>query len=343
VAQSGFSATHMWTARIIVLAIFIILPFVYPQKYVIHILSLAMIFAIAAMALQLLLGFTGLLSIGQAAFLGIGAYTSAILTATYKLPFELGFVAAGLVSGIASLTLVPITRLRGVYLAVATLGFTIIVHLVFLNEEWLTGGSFGMLNIPWPNLGPWRLKGETPTYLLCLAILVATLVTLHRLIPSRFGRALQAIMLDEDAARANGINITFYKSQAFVVAAVITGFAGSLFGHHAQYLNPNDFTFWKSIEILLMVAVGGIGSFAGAIVGAFAVTLLPEYLRALDEYRMIIFGAMLIAFMGLGHGGLAGLAAAVARRLLRLRLQGDAVTGAARQADAVAAPRWSRQ
>jgi branched-chain amino acid transport system permease protein len=284
-----------------------------------HIVSLAMIFAVAALALQLLLGFAGLLSIGQAAFLGIGAYTSALLTTELAMPFELGFLAAGLVAGIASLTLVPITRLRGVYLAVATLGFTIIVHLVILNEEWLTGGSFGLLRIPWPSLGPWSLRGEVPTYYLCLAVLVLTFIALHRLIPSRFGRALQAIMQDEDAARASGINVTYYKSQAFVVAAVITGFAGSLFAHHAHYLNPNDFTFWKSIEILIMVAVGGIGSFAGAVVGAFVVVLLPEYLRAVDEFRMVIFGGLLIMFMGLGHSGIAGLAAAIARWMLRLR------------------------
>jgi branched-chain amino acid transport system permease protein len=317
--KTEFPPAYLWSARLIVLAIFIALPLLYSQKYVMHVVSLAMIFAIAALALQLLLGFAGLLSIGQAAFLGIGAYTSALLTTALALPFELGFLAAGLVAGIASLTLVPITRLRGVYLAVATLGFTIIVHLVILNEEWLTGGSFGLLRIPWPSLGPWSLRGEVPTYYLCLAVLVLTFIALHRLIPSRFGRALQAIMQDEDAARASGINVTYYKSQAFVVAAVITGFAGSLFAHHAHYLNPNDFTFWKSIEILIMVAVGGIGSFAGAVVGAFVVVLLPEYLRAVDEFRMVIFGGLLIVFMGLGHSGIAGLAAAIARWMLRLR------------------------
>jgi branched-chain amino acid transport system permease protein len=317
--KTEFPAAYLWSARLVVLAIFIALPLLYSQKYVMHVVSLAMIFAIAALALQLLLGFAGLLSIGQAAFLGIGAYTSALLTTELAMPFELGFIAAGLVSGIASLTLVPITRLRGVYLAVATLGFTIIVHLVILNEEWLTGGSFGLLRIPWPSLGPWSLRGEVPTYYLCLAVLVLTFIALHRLIPSRFGRALQAIMQDEDAARASGINVTYYKSQAFVVAAVITGFAGSLFAHHAHYLNPNDFTFWKSIEILIMVAVGGIGSFAGAVVGAFVVVLLPEYLRAVDEFRMVIFGGLLIVFMGLGHSGIAGLAAAIARWMLRLR------------------------
>jgi len=317
--KTEFPAAYLWAARLVVLAIFIALPLLYSQKYVMHVVSLAMIFAIAALALQLLLGFAGLLSIGQAAFLGIGAYTSALLTTELAMPFELGFIAAGLVAGIASLTLVPITRLRGVYVAVATLGFTIIVHLVILNEEWLTGGSFGLLRIPWPSLGPWSLRGEVPTYYLCLAVLVLTFIALHRLIPSRFGRALQAIMQDEDAARASGINVTYYKSQAFVVAAVITGFAGSLFAHHAHYLNPNDFTFWKSIEILIMVAVGGIGSFAGAVVGAFVVVLLPEYLRAVDEFRMVIFGGLLIVFMGLGHSGIAGLAAAIARWILRLR------------------------
>jgi branched-chain amino acid transport system permease protein len=332
-STSQFPAGYLWAARVTVLAIFIVVPVVYPQRYVVHILGLAIIFAIAALALQLLLGFAGLLSIGQAAFLGIGAYTSAILTTTYRVPFELGFIAAGLVAGVASLTLVPITRLRGVYLAVATLGFTIIVHLVLLNEEWLTGGSFGMLNITWPSLGPWSLKGETPTYYFCLAVLIASFVTLHRLVPSRFGRALQAIMLDEDAARASGIDLTYYKSQAFVVAAVITGFAGSLFAHHSQYLNPNDFTFWKSIEILLMVAVGGIGSLAGAVSGAFVVTLLPEFLRAADEYRMIIFGTMLIIFMGLGQRGLAGLFSVAATRLVALL----------ERAGALPAHRWMRQ
>ena len=313
--QHPFPTSLLWAGRIAVLAFFIALPLVYPQKYVVHVASAAMVFGVAALALQLLLGFAGLLSIGQAAFLGIGAYTSALVTYA-KLPFELGFLAAGVVCGIASLALVPITRLRGVYLAVATLGFTIIIHLVILNEEWLTGGSFGFLNIPWPSLGPWSLKGEARTYYLCLAILVVTYIALQRLVSGRFGRALKAIMLDEDAARASGINVTLYKSQVLVIASALTGLAGSLFAHHNLYLNPNDFTFWKSIEVLVMVAVGGIGSLAGAVLGAFVMTVLPEYLRVLDDYRMVIFGAMLILFMGLGQAGLAGLFARGVRAVL---------------------------
>jgi len=289
-------------------------PLVYHQSYFIHVMSLAMISAIAALGMQLLIGFSGQLSMGQAAFLGIGAYTSGILTKEYGVPFVVAFFAAGMMAAISSLVLAPITRLRGVYLAVATLGFTIVVHLVLLNEEWLTGGSFGLLRIPWPAIGPMPLESETGIYFLCLALMAATYMAFVRIVDSRFGRALQAIMLDEDAAQASGINVTLYKSKCFVVAAMVTGFAGALLAHHSRYLNPNDFTFWKSIEILIVVAVGGIGSLPGAIVGAFIVVLLPEYLRAADQWRLVIFGALLVLLMGLGKGGIAGLIALAVRR-----------------------------
>jgi branched-chain amino acid transport system permease protein len=290
-------------------------PLVYGQSYFLHIVSLAIISAIAALGMQLVLGFAGQLSLGQAAFFGIGAYTSALLTKTLGVPFPIAFLAAGIIAAISSLALAPITRLTGVYLGVATLGFTIIIHLVLLNEEWLTGGSFGILSIPWPNIGPFVLKGERAMYYLCLIVMIATYLALSRIVTSRFGRALRAIMLDEDAARASGINVTLYKSKCFVIAALVTGFAGSLFAHHSRYLNPNDFTFWKSIEILIMVAVGGLGSLPGAVLGAFVVILLPEYLRAFDQWRLVIYGALLIVLMGAGAGGIAGLAALMARRL----------------------------
>jgi branched-chain amino acid transport system permease protein len=208
-------------------------------------------------------------------------------------------------AAISSLALVPITRLRDVYLAVATLGFTVIVFLIFLNTEWLTGGSFGMMGIPRPSIGSISLS-ERGIYFLCFAVMVVIYFTFNRLVDSRFGRGLQAIMLDEDAAWSSGINVTLYKSKCFIIAAMVTGFAGSLFSAHSRYLNPDDFSFWKSIEILLMVAVGGIGSMTGAIVGAFVVVLLPEYLRAVDQWRLVIFGALLVLFMGLGKGGIAG-------------------------------------
>lgn len=294
--------------------ILLVLPFAYGASYFLHIMSLAMIAGTAALGMQLLLGFAGQLSLGQAAFFGVGAYTSAILTKTLGVPFPVAFLVAGILAATSGLVLAPITRLVGVYLAVATLGFSIIVHLILLNEEWLTGGSFGVLNIPWPRIGAWTLKGDRASYYLAFALMAGTYIAFSRIVSSRFGRALRAIMLDEDAARANGINVTFYKSKCFVIAALVTGFAGSLFAHNMRYLNPNDFTFWKSIEILIMVAVGGIGSLPGAVLGAFIVVLLPEYLRAVDQWRLVIYGALLILLMGLGAGGVAGLATLATRR-----------------------------
>jgi len=298
------------------LLLLLAIPLFNAQEYFLHVLGTALIFAIAALGMQLLLGYAGQLSIGQAAFLGVGAYTSGILTVKLQLPFIVAFPLSGTVAAVTSLLLVPITRLKGVYLAVATLGFTIVVHLIFQNEEWLTGGTFGLMGIPHPAIGSFTFSTSMHVYYLCLFVLVAVYCMLSLLVTSRFGRALRAIMADEDAARASGINPTLYKSKCFIIAAFITGLSGSLLAHHSLYLNPNDFTFWKSIEILIMTAVGGIGSLPGAVVGAMVITILPEYLRAVDEYRMIIYGGALVILMGVGKNGLAGLSHSLAKSLL---------------------------
>ena len=311
-----FPPSVIWLLRGVALLAMVAIPIVNHDDYSTRILSLAIIFSIAALGMQLLIGFAGQLSIGQAAFLGIGAYSSAILTGTFGLAFPIAFLLSGLLAAISSLALVPIVRLRGVYLAVATLGFTIIVHLILQNEAWLTGGTFGFMKIPAPAVGAMIFSSDESVYYLCLAFLSIVYVAFALLVSSRFGRALQAIMLDEDAARASGINPTIYKSKCFVVAAFVTGLAGSLFAHHEMYLNPNDFTFWRSIEILIMAAVGGLGSLPGAVLGAFAITLLPEYLRAIGDYRMLIYGGALVVLMGLGEAGLAGLVRDVAFKLV---------------------------
>ena len=180
-----FSAKQIWIARASVLVVLVLFPIVVNQVYVIHVVALALIASIAALGLQLLLGYAGQLSMGQAAFFGIGAYTSGILTKSYGAPFVVGFFTAGLFAAICSLAVAPITRLRGVYLSVATLGFTIIVHLVLLNEEWLTGGPFGILGISWPSIGPISINTELRMYFLCLAILVLVYLAFLRLVSSR--------------------------------------------------------------------------------------------------------------------------------------------------------------
>lgn len=305
--------------RVLVLAGFCVIPFVQTNTYWQHVFGVALIGAILALGLQLLVGMAGLLSLGQGAFYGIGAYVSAELSLRFGVPFALALLAAGLAAAVTSLLLVPIVRLPGSSLAVATLGFNIIVYLVILNEDWATGGSYGLLNVPSPNLFGLELKTERDLYFLILAVAALVYFALYRLTHSRFGRALKAISQDEDAARACGISITRYKSKCFLVAAFTAGIAGSLYAHHARYLNPNDFTFNKSIEILIMVVVGGLGSLPGAVIGAIVVVLTPELLRSSGELRLILFGALVVILMGVSRGGIAGLASMVVDRIARYR------------------------
>jgi branched-chain amino acid transport system permease protein len=307
-------------AALLVMAALIALPWIEPDKFALHVLSLIAIASIAAMGLQVLLGYSGQLSIGQAAFYGIGAYTSALLTAK-GVPFPLALIGAGVAAAMASLLMVPITRLTGAYLAVATLGFSIIVYLFIKNEEWLTGGSYGFIGIPRAELFGYVLRDPRSSYYLNVGVAAIVYFIFARIEGSRFGRAINAIRQDADAARASGIRVTLLKSECFVIAAFVAGLAGSLYAHEVRYLAPNDFTFWKSIEILIMVVTGGVGSLAGAILGAAVVIGLPEYLRAVGDYRMLVFGAILIATMLFGEGGLAALATTLGRRLRGLAMR----------------------
>jgi branched-chain amino acid transport system permease protein len=313
------AAVHPVT--LLVVAALIALPWVEPDKFALHILSLIAIASIAAMGLQVLLGYSGQLSIGQAAFYGIGAYTSALLTARLGVPFPLALIGAGAAAAIASLLMVPITRLTGAYLAVATLGFSIIVFLFIQNEEWLTGGSYGFIGIPRAELFGYALRDPMWSYYLNVGVAAIVYFTFARIDGSRFGRVINAIRQDADAARASGIRVTLLKSECFVIAAFVAGLAGSLYAHEVRYLAPNDFTFWKSIEMLIMVVIGGVGSLVGAILGAAVVVGLPEYLRAVGDYRMLVFGAILIATMLFGEGGLAALLATLGRRVAAVAMR----------------------
>jgi branched-chain amino acid transport system permease protein len=315
--------------RILVLVLFVAAPFIQTNTYWQHVFGVALIGAILALGLQLLVGMAGLLSLGQGAFYGIGAYVSAVLTLHFGVPFGLAFLAAGLVAAISSLLLVPIVKLPSSSLAVATLGFNLIIYLIMLNEEWATGGSYGMLNVPLPRIFGFELTTERDLYFLILAVTAVVYFGLDRLAHSRFGRALKAISQDEDAARACGISIIRYKSKCFLVAAFTAGIAGSLYAHHARYLNPNDFTFNKSIEILIMVVVGGLGSLPGAVVGAIVIVLMPEFLRSSGEWRLILFGALVVVLMGVSRGGIAGLAPILLRFIPGLRSAGGKVAESA--------------
>jgi len=306
--------------RLVMLLILAAVPLVQSNAYWVHVFSLALISVILAFSQQLLVGSAGIVSLGQGAFFGIGAYCAGSLSVSYGSPFLLAIVAGGLLAGISSLLLIPIVRLKGSSLAVATLGFAIIVHLVMLNEDWLTGGSIGMMDIPAPTLFGVSLGGETRFYYVCLIAAAGVFLALDRITHSRFGRALTAMSQDEEAARASGIAISVYKSKCFLVAAIVSGIAGGLYAYHSRYLNPNDFDFQKSIDILIMVVIGGIRSLPGAALGAVIVVLIPELLRASGEFRLILFGVMVIVLAGTGSRGLSGVLVDLFKRFSSPRL-----------------------
>jgi branched-chain amino acid transport system permease protein len=309
--------------RLAVLLILAGVPLVQSNAYWVHVFSLALISIILAFSQQLLVGSAGIVSLGQGAFFGVGAYTAASLAISAGLPFWLTIAVGGLAAGVSSLLLIPIVRLKGSSLAVATLGFAIIIHLVMLNEDWLTGGSIGMMDIPAPTLFGFSLGGETRFYYVCLIAAALVFVALDRITHSRFGRALTAMSQDEEAARASGIAISVYKSKCFLIAAIVSGIAGGLYAYHSRYLNPNDFDFQKSIDILIMVVIGGIRSLPGAALGAVIVVLVPELLRSSGEFRLILFGVMVIVLAGTGSRGLSGLLVDLVKRLPSFRVGAD--------------------
>lgn len=305
--MAATTPTRRWMRPAVLAAALLLLPWFYPQRYFLRVSDLALVYAILALGLQLLVGYAGQISLAHAAFYGAGAYTSAILTNKAGVPVEISFLAAAVVAGLLALTLVPITRLKGNELAVATLGFGVIIHAVILNEDWLTEGPFGIMKIPAFRLGPLRFTSEFRFYYAALAVLALVYFAFRRLTDSRFGRALEAIRQNEDGALASGIRPVVYKSKVFVIAAVSAGMAGALFAHLNGYLNPNDFTLAESINILMMVVVGGMRSLEGAMAGAAILVFASEYLRAFKEYRLVIYGALLIFFMAFGAEAMRGL------------------------------------
>ncbi len=269
------------------------------SAYYYNLLILIGINIILALGLNLITGYTGQLSLGHAAFMSVGGYASGILTVKTGIPFLPALVIGALVAAaLGFLVGLPTLRLRGDYLAIATLGFGEILRVTFLNLE-ITGGPFGLRG----------LAKETNGLIVFIATVIA-LVVIWSLINSRVGRAMIAIREDEVAAEAMGINTTRYKVLAFVVGAFFAGIAGGLYAHWFRYLNPASFGFMKSIEILCMVVLGGLGSTTGAVVGAATLTYAPEFLRSffpvISEYRMLFYGALLVVLMLLRPQGIMG-------------------------------------
>ena len=254
---------------------------------------------ILATSLNLSAGFLGQLPLGHAGFMSIGAYTCALFTMAVDMPaaveFPLGLLIGGVAAALCGVIIgLPALRLRGDYLAIITLGFGEIIRVIILNLDF-TGGAFGLKGIP---------KYTTiPVVFVCVVI---TIFAIHTLIKSRHGRAILSIREDEIAAEASGISTTYYKVLAFSFSAFFAGIAGGLYAHYLSILGPANFGFMKSVEILVMVVLGGLGSMMGSVVSATALTLLPELLRGFSEYRMIVYSLLLVIVMIFKPSGLFG-------------------------------------
>ncbi len=291
------------TGMCLLLAFLLILPMlpVLGSIYQISILISALIYVMLALGLNIVVGLAGQLVLGYAAFYAIGAYTYGLLNAFFGLGFWACLPVGGLLAILFGLALgFPVLRLRGDYLAIVTLGFGEITRLVLLNWVSVTGGSQGISNIPKPGLFGMDLsmqEGTVYLYYLCILAVIITIVIISRLTNSRVGLALQALREDEIASEAMGINLTKVKLSAFALGSAWAGFAGVIFAAKTSFVNPASFTFMESAMMLSMVVLGGMGSITGVTLGALILILVPEYLRAFADYRMLLFGAVMVVMM----------------------------------------------
>jgi len=271
------------------------------------ILILSMIHAIAAIGLTLLLGYAGQVSLGHAALLAIGAYTSALLSLNLSVPVGLAIIAGGLMSAALGTTLIsPSFRLRGHYVSIATLAIGEIVSLVILNWESVTRGPIGISGIPPLSLFGHELISLSSVYWFSFAVMLVLALLQGRLLGSHLGRSFRAIRDDDVAARAYGLSLNRYKSLAFIFGGFAAGTSGGIAAHLYSYINHETFNTQQSILALTVVILGGLGNVVGAIVGSVALVGLPELFRIAAEYRILIYGIVLLLLVRFRPQGLLG-------------------------------------
>ncbi len=301
-------------------AVIALLPLVLANNYLYDVAILVGLNAIVCVGLNLLIGYAGQISLGHAGFFGLGAYGSAILTARYGWPPLAALAAAS--AGVAVLAWLvgrPILRLRGHYLAMATLGLGVIISIVVANEDGYTGGPDGMSVPPLAVFGA-TLSGERVWYWLVGALLLLAVWLALNLIESPMGRALRALHGSEVAAEVIGVDSARHKLAAFVLSAVFAAVAGALTAHYSGFITPSHTSFLRSIELVTMVVFGGMASVFGAVAGAAVLTTLPQLLTVLKEYEMVVYGAvMMLTMVYMPRGLVPTLAARFAARRARTR------------------------
>ncbi|MDB5512076.1 MAG: branched-chain amino acid transporter permease [Enterovirga sp.] len=320
VALTDSSVTRAWVGLLVVALL--LLPLV-AGNYGLSLATAAMITVVGAVGLNLLTGMTGLISVGQSGFLAIGAYTNALLLADYKWPLLASLPASGIVAGVLSLLVgVPSLRLKGLYLAITTLAFAFIVNHVILYAEGLTHGPNGVF-LPNASLLGIDVSRDRPLYFLVLAVTILVVLAVLNIKRTRIGRAFLAIRDHDIAARVMGVDLVRYKLLAFVISSFLVGIAGALLSLQIRFVNVDVFGLILSIEALAVIILGGLGSTAGAILGAVFLSMLPELIRIafstfgstqsvtyttyVYEIRGIAYGVVIVVFLRFKPDGLIGL------------------------------------
>lgn len=295
-------------------------PSVFNGGYLMNVLVFVGINTMLAIGLNLLLGYAGQISLGHAGFFGLGAYLSGVMTVTYAWnPWLAMPVAAACVGILAFVIGFPILKLKGHYLAMATLGMGIIMYIVFNETVDLTGGPSGLSGVPNISIGSLTFDSDIKNYYLIWSFTLALILLTLNLANSRVGRALRAVHDSEVAAQVMGVNARLLKVQIFALSAIISSIAGSLYAHTMTFLSPASFGFNFSVELLTMVVIGGLGSIYGSFLGAALLTLLPEFLRSAHDYDIIIYGALLMAMVMYMPGGLVRGIPGLFRKVLKKR------------------------
>jgi branched-chain amino acid transport system permease protein len=318
------TATHIFLFAMAVAALPWLFNLSRATSYYTDVMVFVAIHSIIAAGLSLLLGYAGQISLGQAAFYGLGAYASGILTTRLGLSPWLGIVAGmALAAGMAYGVGLPALRLKGHYLAMATLGFGMIVYIVFNEFIGLTGGPSGFGEIPPIRLPGIEISSTLGFYYLAWSFALAVLWMSLNMVNSRPGRALRAIHDSEKAAAAMGIDITRAKVRIFVVSGVYGALAGSLYAHFVTFVNPPPFNIFFSIKVLMMVVIGGAGSIWGAYLGAALLTFLPEWLAFMEDFDVLAYGIILLAIVLFSPDGLAGLGSRAMGRIRDMKQRRD--------------------
>lgn len=276
-------------------------------------------YAIAAIGLQFMVGVAGQLSLGHAAFMGIGAYTTVLLQTRLDFHFVPAAIAGIAMTALFGLLMAQLIRLSGIYFKIATFGFGVIVYQTLANASSLTGGHTGVIGIPKIELLGLVVETRLQLFMVLVAVFAIAYAMAVRMIHGRAGRAFAAIGQNEAAAVSLGVNVSGYKIAVIVIGCCFAGLGGIFIPQLNGFVNPDNFTWVESLLLLIMISIGGLGSLAGAVVGAALLVVVPEYLRAFAEYKMLIFGMILILSLTLMPKGLAGVAGLVlnsrARRL----------------------------